>query len=85
MKALDALAQEFVATDAKQRRALLATAHQAADAIDTSASPDMSLYVEYYIKIMQRIRDKGDDYLQQVSRKGVTKCCLLMVAICPAS
>lgn len=70
MKELDSLAQEFVAASAKQRQQLFSKAKEAADAVDTSASPDMSSYVEYYIKAMQRVLDKGDSYLQQVGCYG---------------
>jgi len=66
VKELDSLAQEFVAASAKQRQQLFSKAKEAADAVDTTASPDMSSYVEYYIKTMQRVLDKGDSYLQQV-------------------
>lgn len=66
MKELDALAQQFVGADAKKRKDLLKQATAAADAVDTSASPDASSYVEYYIKTMQRVLEKGDSYLVQV-------------------
>lgn len=60
------MAREFVAAAAKQRNNVFVKAKAAADAVDTSASPDTSLYVEYYIKTMQRVLDKGDGYLEQV-------------------
>lgn len=66
VKELDDLAQQFVAAAAKKRKDLLEKAKAAADAVDTSASPDTSSYVEYYIKTMQRVLDKGDAYLEQV-------------------
>jgi hypothetical protein len=73
VKELDALAQQFVGADAKKRKNLFKQATAAADAVDTSASPDTSSYVEYYIKTMQRVLDKGDSYLAQV---GVERTCL---------
>jgi hypothetical protein len=66
VKELDAVARQFVAAAAKQRKDVFTKAKAAADAVDTSASPDTSLYVEYYIKTMQRVLDKGDSYLEQV-------------------
>ena len=55
-----------MAADATERQQLVTQAKTAADAVDTSASPDTAQYVEYYIKTMQRVLDKGDSYLQQV-------------------
>lgn len=69
VKELDALAQQFVAAPGKSRKDLFAQAKAAADAVDTSASPDTSSYVEYYIKTMQRVLDKGDSYLEQESKR----------------
>jgi hypothetical protein len=66
VKDLDAVARQFVAAAAKQRNDFFVKAKAAADAVDTSASPDTALYVEYYIKTMQRVLDKGESYLEQV-------------------
>jgi hypothetical protein len=67
VKALDALARAFVAASGvAPRKQLLKDAQAAADGVDSSASPDTSAYVEYYIKTMQRVLDKGDAYLEQV-------------------
>lgn len=66
VKELDKLAQQFVAAAAKKRKELVTQAKAAADAVDSSGAPDTALYVEYYIKTMQRVLDKGDSYLQQV-------------------
>jgi hypothetical protein len=66
VKELDDLAHTFMAAAAADRKALLAQAQSAADAVDTSANPDAAGYVEYYIKTMQRVMDKGDAYIQQV-------------------
>lgn len=76
VKELDALAQEFVAAAPKQRKDLFNKAKTAADAVDTSASPDTLSYVEYYIKTMQRVLDKGDSYLEQVGWVEVWCTCL---------
>lgn len=67
VKELDAFAKSFVAASAADRAQLLHEAQAAADAVDTSNNPDAAGYVEYYIKTMQRILDKGDSYVDQVS------------------
>lgn len=71
VKELDALARAFAAagSSAGTRKQLLVDAQAAADAVDSSASPDTSAYVEYYIKTMQRVLDKGDAYLQQETKR----------------
>lgn len=74
------MAQEFVAAPAKQRKDMFTKAKAAADAVDTSASPDTSSYVEYYIKTMQRVLDKGDSYLEQVGCVGVR--CVGQCGVC---
>jgi hypothetical protein len=76
------LAQQFVAAPAKTRKDLFAQAKAAADAVDTSALPDTSSYVEYYIKTMQRVLDKGDSYLEQV---GGWACGWVFVQLCVCS
>jgi hypothetical protein len=66
LKELYGLAHTFMAAAAGDRKGLLAQAQSAADAVDTSGNPDAAGYVEYYIKTMQRVMDKGDAYIQQV-------------------
>lgn len=66
VKELDGLAHSFMAAAPADRKPLLEQAQAAADAVDTSSNPDAGGYVEYYIKTMQRVLDKGDAYVQQV-------------------
>lgn len=74
VKELDALAKSFVAAAAADRKKLLSKAQAAADAVDTSSNPDAAGYVEYYIKTMQRILDKGEGYAEQVWRTVPGHC-----------
>jgi hypothetical protein len=76
VKELDALARAFVAAAPGSRKELLAQAQAAADAVDTSASPDTSSYVEYYIKTMTRVLAKGDAYVQQVRVRACACVCV---------
>jgi Endoplasmic reticulum protein ERp29, C-terminal domain len=66
IKELDAAAAAFMAAAPSARSALLADARAAADEIDVSSSPDAPAYIEYYIRVMQRVLDKGDAYVEQV-------------------
>jgi CelD/BcsL family acetyltransferase involved in cellulose biosynthesis len=74
VKELDGLAHTFMAAAPADRKALLTQAQSAADAVDTSGNPDAAGYVEYYIKTMQRVMDKGDAYIEQVG--GMRCYCL---------
>ncbi|KAF8072473.1 Erp29 [Scenedesmus sp. PABB004] len=64
--ALDAAAREFMAAPPGERKALLAAAAAAADGVDAGASPDAAGYVEYYMRVMARVIDKGDAWVEQV-------------------
>jgi hypothetical protein len=79
VKELDGLARNFMAAAAADRKALLTQAQAAADAVDISSNPDAGGYVEYYIKTMQRVLDKGDAYVEQV-RGGC--CCSVLSSRC---
>ena len=70
MKELDALAKSFMAAPASERSQLLKDAQASADAVDASSNPDAAGYVEYYIKTMQRVMDKGVAYVEQVGASG---------------
>lgn len=69
VKELDGLAHSFMAAAPADRKPLLEQAQAAADAVDTSSNPDAGGYVEYYIKTMQRVLDKGDAYVQQETKR----------------
>lgn len=58
-----------MAATPKERKSVLAKAQSAADAVDTSSNPDAPGYVEYYIKTMQRVLDKGESYVEQVDQQ----------------
>lgn len=60
------MARSFMKAKPADRKKLLKDAQTAADAVDTSDNPDAAGYVEYYIKTMQRVLDKGDSYIEQV-------------------
>lgn len=66
VKELDALARKFMAAATADKKHLLVEAKAAADAVDTIDKPDAKGYVEYYIKTMQRVLDKGQNYVEQV-------------------
>jgi hypothetical protein len=55
-----------MAATTADRKHLLVEAKAAADAVDTTDKPDAKGYVEYYIKTMQRVLDKGQGYVEQV-------------------
>jgi pyruvate/oxaloacetate carboxyltransferase len=81
VKELDGLAHTFMAA-AADRKALLKQAQAAADAVDTSNNPDAGGYVEYYIKTMQRVLDKGDAYIEQVrSSRASSKNLIVLLAL----
>eukprot|EP00775_Hariotina_reticulata_P011716 gene11716-11861_t len=69
VKELDALARNFMAAAAADRKQMLLEAKAAADAIDTADKPDAKGYVEYYIKTMQRVLDKGEGYVEQEAKR----------------
>eukprot|EP00879_Flechtneria_rotunda_P018117 GHRR01018998.1.p1 GENE.GHRR01018998.1~~GHRR01018998.1.p1 ORF type:complete len:221 (+),score=85.40 GHRR01018998.1:607-1269(+) len=69
VKELDTLAKQFMTASAADRAQLLKQAQAAGDAVDTSSNPDAASFVEYYIKTMQRVLDKGDSYAEQETKR----------------
>eukprot|EP00882_Tetradesmus_deserticola_P028305 GHRQ01031529.1.p1 GENE.GHRQ01031529.1~~GHRQ01031529.1.p1 ORF type:complete len:132 (+),score=76.33 GHRQ01031529.1:666-1061(+) len=69
VKELDELARSFMAAAPAARKALLSQAQSAGDAVDSSSNPDVGGYVEYYIKTMQRVMDKGDAWIEQETQR----------------
>lgn len=69
VKELDTYAKSIMAAAVKERKNVLSKAQAAADAVDTSSNPDASGYVEYYIKTMQRVLDKGESYIEQETKR----------------
>jgi protein disulfide-isomerase A6 len=59
---MDAAAKRLIAAPAAERAALLKTLQDEASALDLSADAQKQ-YVEYYVKTMQRVVEKGDAYV----------------------
>lgn len=60
---MDAAAKKLMAAKAKERPAALKAAQEEATALNLT--PAHKEYVEYYIKTMQRVVDKGEEYVDK--------------------
>jgi len=68
IETLDEAAKNFIVAKTSQRPALLKAAQDAATKLELS--PVQKDYVEYYIKSMQRVVEKGEEYISKVRGGG---------------
>eukprot|EP00877_Chromochloris_zofingiensis_P013260 jgi/Chrzof1/8188/Cz03g00280.t1 len=68
VKELDDLAKQFMSAPASERAGLLKKGQSTANSID-QAGVNVKDYVEYYIKTMQRVIEKGTNYAAQEEKR----------------